>query len=162
MRSRAWETRWALSGGRGVGRGDARAGESMPETESTCVWPPAQVPLPPRRVAVALKASPGVDSGEGSRWARGRRGSGGGEASPWLPGSQRRLLPPPGPGLQRDRAVGLSSRGAQSTLHSGPRGVRCLAVARCVFMLRFPLFTCSWIVCFTSSRKLCFSTGMCL
>lgn len=44
----------------------------MPETESTCAWPPAQVPPPPRRVAVALKGSPEVGSGEGSRWARGR------------------------------------------------------------------------------------------
>ena len=81
-----------------MGRDDARTGESMPETESTCAWPPAQVPPPPRRVAVALKGSPEVGSGEGSRWARGRGGGGGGgggggEASPWLPGGQHRRRP---------------------------------------------------------------------
>ena len=52
----------------------------------------AGAPTSPK-AAVALKASPEVGSGEGSRWARGRGGAGGGEASPWLPGGPHRRRP---------------------------------------------------------------------
>lgn len=64
-----------------MGRVDARAGGLIPETESTCAWPPAQVPPLHRKGRGGLEGQPrGRFWGEVEvgAWARGRGGRGAG------------------------------------------------------------------------------------
>ena len=65
----------------------------MPETESTCARPPAQVPPPPRKGLGGLEGQPPGRFWGGVEVGARARGAGGEEASPWLPGGQRRRRP---------------------------------------------------------------------